>query len=108
MAKYRVIMIRHGESEWNSLNLFCGWFDANLSEKGEAEALNCAKIFRERNISFDYCFTSILKRAQNTLAIILKELSVSVPIVPSWHLNERHYGALTGLNKGFYQFYKII
>ncbi|XP_050546562.1 phosphoglycerate mutase 1 [Daktulosphaira vitifoliae] len=100
MSKYRVVMIRHGESEWNQKNLFCGWFDAALSTKGEEEALSAGKALKQNNYSFDVAHTSVLKRAQNTLNSILTELGQNnIPVYKTWRLNERHYGGLTGLNK---------
>jgi len=100
MAKYRVVMVRHGESEWNQKNLFCGWFDAALSAKGEEEAASAGKALKQGCYKFDVAHTSVLKRAQNTLGAILKELGQEdIPISRTWRLNERHYGGLTGLNK---------
>ncbi|XP_022170714.1 phosphoglycerate mutase 1 [Myzus persicae] len=100
MAKYKVVMVRHGESEWNQKNLFCGWYDASLSPKGEVEAANAGKALKQGNYKFDLAHTSVLKRAQNTLGSILKELGQEdIPIAKTWRLNERHYGGLTGLNK---------
>lgn len=100
MAKYRVVMVRHGESEWNEKNLFCGWFDASLSQKGEEEAASAGKALKQGSYKFDVAHTSVLKRAQNTLGAILKELGQEdIPILKTWRLNERHYGGLTGLNK---------
>nr|CAI5851693.1 unnamed protein product [Callosobruchus analis] len=93
-------MVRHGESEWNEKNLFCGWFDANLSEKGKQEAINAGKALKDAGYKFDVAFTSVLTRAQVTLQSILKEIGQeNIPIVKTWRLNERHYGGLTGLNK---------
>ncbi|XP_044741236.1 phosphoglycerate mutase 1 [Chrysoperla carnea] len=99
-GKYRVVMVRHGESEWNEKNLFCGWYDANLSKKGEEEAVSAGKALKEAGFKFDEAHTSVLKRAQNTLAAILTEIGQNdIPINKTWRLNERHYGGLTGLNK---------
>lgn len=99
-AKYRIVMVRHGESEWNQKNLFCGWFDANLSDKGKEEALAAGKAVKEAGLKFDIAHTSLLTRAQVTLDSILKESGqTSIPIQKTWRLNERHYGGLTGLNK---------
>lgn len=93
-------MVRHGESEWNQKNLFCGWFDANLSEKGEQEATNAGKALKDANYKFDLAHTSVLTRAQNTLMAILNGIGqTDIPINKTWRLNERHYGGLTGLNK---------
>nr|CAI5851694.1 unnamed protein product [Callosobruchus analis] len=100
MAPYKIVMVRHGESEWNEKNLFCGWFDANLSEKGKQEAINAGKALKDAGYKFDVAFTSVLTRAQVTLQSILKEIGQeNIPIVKTWRLNERHYGGLTGLNK---------
>ncbi|CAH1965953.1 unnamed protein product [Acanthoscelides obtectus] len=100
MAPYKIVMVRHGESEWNEKNLFCGWYDANLSEKGKQEALNAGKALKDAGYKFDLTFTSVLTRAQNTLQAILKEIGQeNIPVVKTWRLNERHYGGLTGLNK---------
>lgn len=99
-GKYRIVMVRHGESEWNQKNLFCGWFDANLSEKGQEEAKAAGKAVKEAGLKFDIAHTSVLTRAQVTLANILKESGQeNVPVSKTWRLNERHYGGLTGLNK---------
>jgi 2,3-bisphosphoglycerate-dependent phosphoglycerate mutase len=97
---YKVVLVRHGESEWNKLNLFTGWTDVDLSEKGFQEAHEGAKVLKEQGYTFDIAFTSVLKRALRTLGIILEELDLMwIPIEKSWRLNERHYGALQGLNK---------
>jgi 2,3-bisphosphoglycerate-dependent phosphoglycerate mutase len=100
MAPYKIVMVRHGESEWNEKNLFCGWYDANLSEKGKQEALNAGKALKDAGYKFDVAYTSVLTRAQNTLQSILNEIGqTDLPVVKTWRLNERHYGGLTGLNK---------
>lgn len=100
MATYKVVMVRHGESEWNQKNLFCGWYDANLSAKGEEEAVTAGKSLKEANYCFDVAHTSVLTRAQKTLQAILKCLGqCDIPVNCTWRLNERHYGGLTGLNK---------
>ncbi|KAF7288008.1 hypothetical protein GWI33_000066 [Rhynchophorus ferrugineus] len=97
---YRIIMVRHGESEWNQKNLFCGWFNADLSDRGREEAVKAGKALKDAGHTFDIAFTSVLIRAQKTLQSILQELKLEgIPIVKSWRLNERHYGGLTGLNK---------
>jgi len=97
---FKIVMIRHGESEWNKLNKFCGWYDANLSPEGEKEAHEAGKALRNAGYQFDVAFTSVLKRANNTLQIILQEIGQPhITIHKSWRLNERHYGGLTGLNK---------
>lgn len=99
-GKYKIVMVRHGESEWNQKNLFCGWFDANLSEKGQQEAVAAGKAVKEAGLKFDVAHTSVLTRAQVTLNNILKESGQEgIPINKTWRLNERHYGGLTGLNK---------
>ncbi|CAL7937699.1 unnamed protein product [Xylocopa violacea] len=100
MSKYTIVMVRHGESEWNKLNLFCGWYDANLSEKGKSEALAAGKAIKEAGLTFDIAHTSVLTRAQETLKSILKEIGQeNIPVCKTWRLNERHYGGLTGMNK---------
>jgi len=97
---YKIVMIRHGESEWNQLNRFCGWFDANLSETGIKEAHAGGRALKDAGYTFDVAHTSVLQRAQNTLKAVLGEIGQSdLPTQKSWRLNERHYGALTGLNK---------
>lgn len=96
----QLVVVRHGESEWNSLNLFTGWHDVGLSERGRAEASSCGQLLRDENFDFDICYTSYLKRAIETLNIILEKMDRQwLPVVKSWRLNERHYGALQGLNK---------
>lgn len=95
-----LILIRHGESEWNRLNKFTGWVDVDLSKNGVLEAKNCGKILTQNKFEFDICYTSFLKRAINTLHIILDTLDMLwLPVKKSPKLNERHYGALQGLNK---------
>ena len=96
----RLVIVLHGESEWNQKNLFTGWVDVELSENGRAEAKRAGKALKEAGIDFDICFTSYLKRAINTQQIILKEMEREwLPVFKSYKLNERHYGALSGLNK---------
>ncbi|MBR6347770.1 MAG: 2,3-diphosphoglycerate-dependent phosphoglycerate mutase [Spirochaetales bacterium] len=96
----KLVLVRHGESEWNKLNLFTGWMDVDLSEKGKEEAKNAGKTLKEDGYDFDVCYTSYLKRAIHTLNIALDEMDRAwLPVVKSWKLNERHYGALQGLNK---------
>ena len=96
----RLVIVRHGESEWNQKNLFTGWVDVELSENGRAEAKRAGKALKEAGIDYDICFTSYLKRAINTQQIILKEMEREwLPVFKSYKLNERHYGALSGLNK---------
>ncbi|QMU99410.1 2,3-diphosphoglycerate-dependent phosphoglycerate mutase [Borrelia sp. A-FGy1] len=97
---YKLVLVRHGESEWNKENLFTGWTDVKLSEKGITEALNGGKVLKQEGYSFDIAFSSVLVRANDTLNIILSELGQSyIDVEKSWRLNERHYGALQGLNK---------
>lgn len=96
----KLVLVRHGESEWNKLNLFTGWKDVDLSEKGREEAQEGGRLLKEAGFDFDVCYTSYLKRAIHTLNYILKELDREwLPVTKSWKLNERHYGALQGLNK---------
>jgi len=100
MSAYTIVMIRHGESEWNKENKFCGWFDANLSEKGVEEAKAGGKALKDAGFTFDVAHTSLLTRAQKTLATVLEENGQpDLPVEKTWRLNERHYGGLTGLNK---------
>jgi phosphoglycerate mutase, BPG-dependent, family 1 len=97
---YKLILIRHGQSEWNELNLFTGWKNPGLTKKGEKEATDAGKLLREKGIIFDIAFTSALKRAQDTLTIIIKEIDqTSLKIIKDQSLNERDYGDLFGLNK---------
>lgn len=97
---YKVVLIRHGESVWNKLNLFTGWTDVDLSEKGIQEALEGGKVLKEEGYTFDIAYTSVLKRAVKTLNIVLDQMDLDwIPVVKNWRLNERHYGALQGLNK---------
>lgn len=96
----QLVLVRHGESEWNRLNLFTGWEDVPLSKKGVEEAKRCGRLLLAGGFDFDVCHTSCLKRAIHTLDYILTEMDRSwLPVVKSWKLNERHYGALQGLNK---------
>ena len=92
-------MIRHGESVWNRDNLFTGWTDVPLSPKGKKEAKEAGKYLKKEGIKFDIAFNSVLKRAIDTYEIVLKEINQEIPVKHSWRLNERHYGALQGLNK---------
>lgn len=95
-----LVLVRHGESEWNKLNLFTGWTDVELSEKGHEEAIEGGKVLKAEGYDFDICYTSYLKRAIHTLNHVLEEMDREwLPVVKSWKLNERHYGALQGLNK---------
>ena len=96
----QLVIVRHGESEWNKLNLFSGWTDVDLTETGRAEAAAGGKALADEGFDFDVCYTSQLKRAIHTLNIILDQLDRNwLPVHKSWKLNERHYGALQGLNK---------
>jgi 2,3-bisphosphoglycerate-dependent phosphoglycerate mutase len=97
---YKVVLVRHGESVWNKENRFTGWVDVDLSEKGVDEAHGAGQALKQAGFSFDLAFTSVLKRANRTLGIILDELNEkNIEVRKSWKLNERHYGALQGLNK---------
>lgn len=96
----KLVLVRHGESEWNKLNLFTGWTDVDLSEKGVDEAKEGGKNLLKEGFDFDICYTSYLMRAIHTLNYILKEMNREwLPVIKTWKLNERHYGALQGLNK---------
>ena len=96
----KLVLIRHGESAWNLENRFTGWKDVDLSPKGIEEAKAAGKILKEMNLVFDVAYTSYLKRAIKTLNIVLEEMDeLYIPVYKSWRLNERHYGALQGLNK---------
>jgi 2,3-bisphosphoglycerate-dependent phosphoglycerate mutase len=97
---YKIVLMRHGQSEWNRDNRFTGWADIDLTEKGLAEARDAGRMLREAGFSFDLTYTSVLKRAIRTLWCTLDEMDLMwVPVVHSWRLNERHYGALEGLDK---------
>jgi phosphoglycerate mutase, BPG-dependent, family 1 len=97
---HKLVLVRHGESTWNKENRFTGWTDVDLSEKGVEEAKEGGRYLREQGFVFDVAYTSVLKRAIKTLNIILEELDLLwIPVYKSWRLNERHYGALQGLNK---------
>uniref|UniRef100_A0A671MAU5 Phosphoglycerate mutase n=1 Tax=Sinocyclocheilus anshuiensis TaxID=1608454 RepID=A0A671MAU5_9TELE len=99
-AAHRLMIVRHGESSWNQENRFCGWFDADLSEKGLEEAKRGAQAIKDAGMKFDVCYTSVLKRAIKTLWTIMEVTDqMWLPVVRTWRLNERHYGGLTGLNK---------
>ena len=96
----KLILCRHGESEWNLENRFTGWADVDLSPKGEQEAKDAGLTLKHERLSFDLAYTSVLKRATRTLGIMLEEMSLTwIPVTNAWELNERHYGALQGLNK---------
>ncbi|MRR08508.1 2,3-diphosphoglycerate-dependent phosphoglycerate mutase [bacterium] len=97
---HQIVLLRHGESSWNRENRFTGWTDVDLSEKGVQEAHAAGQVLKREGFTFDLAYTSVLKRAVRTLWIALDELDLMwVPVVNSWRLNERHYGALQGLNK---------
>jgi 2,3-bisphosphoglycerate-dependent phosphoglycerate mutase len=97
---YKVVLLRHGESVWNKENRFTGWTDVDLSEKGLIEAKKAGEVLKSEGYKFDIAFTSVLKRAIRTLWITLDELDLMwIPVARNWRLNERHYGALQGLNK---------
>ncbi len=95
----KLVLVRHGESIWNLENKFTGWTDVPLSDRGIKEAIKAGKVLKELGFTFDIAYTSFLKRAQDTLTLILKELKLDIPIIKTYKLNERHYGALQGLNK---------
>jgi 2,3-bisphosphoglycerate-dependent phosphoglycerate mutase len=96
----KLVLLRHGESDWNRENRFTGWTDVDLSEKGSAEARAAGKLLKSEGYAFDLAYTSVLKRAIRTLWIALEQLEqMWLPVEKSWRLNERHYGALQGLNK---------
>lgn len=100
MAVTKLVLVRHGESQWNKENRFTGWYDVDLSDKGRYEAKAAGNLLKEKGFFFDFAYTSVLKRAIHTLWDILDELDQAwVPSKKSWKLNERHYGALQGLNK---------
>ena len=97
---HKVVLLRHGESEWNRENRFTGWKDVDLSEKGLAEAREAGRLMKEAGFAFDVAFTSVLRRAIKTLDIALDGMDqLWIPVTKHWRLNERHYGALQGLNK---------
>jgi 2,3-bisphosphoglycerate-dependent phosphoglycerate mutase len=99
-AIHKLVLLRHGESDWNRENRFTGWTDVDLSAKGVEEARTAGRLLREENFRFDHCFTSVLRRAIRTLWLALDEMDLMwLPVDKSWRLNERHYGALQGLNK---------
>ena len=96
----KLVLVRHGESEWNKKNLFTGWMDVDLSEKGHEEAAAAGQLLKAEGYDFDLCYTSYLKRAIHTLNHMLDEMDRAwLPVVKSWKLNERHYGDLQGKNK---------
>ena len=97
---HRVVLLRHGESVWNRENRFTGWTDVDLSDAGRGEAAAAGRLLKEGGYTFDLAYTSVLKRAIRTLLLALDELDqLWIPVTKSWRLNERHYGALQGLNK---------
>jgi 2,3-bisphosphoglycerate-dependent phosphoglycerate mutase len=96
----KIVLLRHGESVWNKENLFTGWTDVDLSDQGRIEAKRAGEVLKAEGFTFDLAFTSVLKRAIRTLWTVLDELDLMwIPVEHSWRLNERHYGALQGLNK---------
>ena len=95
-----LILVRHGQSQWNLENRFTGWWDSDLSDKGIAEARDAGRLLADKGYDFDRCFTSVQTRAIRTLHLVLHEMErLWLPVAKDWHLNERHYGGLTGLNK---------
>jgi 2,3-bisphosphoglycerate-dependent phosphoglycerate mutase len=97
---HRVVLLRHGESTWNQENRFTGWTDVDLTDRGRAEAQEAGRLLRAQGYTFDIAYTSVLKRAVRTLWIVLDALDLMwIPVEKTWRLNERHYGALQGLNK---------
>ncbi len=97
---YKLVLIRHGESQWNLENRFTGWHDVDLTETGEIQARSGGRVLKEKGYEFDLAYTSVLTRAIRTLNIVLEEMGqLYLPVERHWRLNERHYGALTGLNK---------
>jgi len=100
MTQKKLVLLRHGESQWNLENRFTGWTDVPLTEKGETEAKSSGKLLKYKGFTFDLVYTSVLKRANKTMNICLNEMRLKdIPIEYDWRLNERHYGALQGLNK---------
>jgi len=96
----RLVLLRHGQSDWNLKNLFTGWTDVDLTDQGRREALEAARLLEAEDLKFDVAFTSVLKRAIRTLWIVMDDMDrMWVPVYRAWELNERHYGALQGLNK---------
>jgi 2,3-bisphosphoglycerate-dependent phosphoglycerate mutase len=95
-----LVLLRHGQSQWNLENRFTGWWDVDLTDKGVAEARAAGRLFMDKGVDFDRCFTSVQTRAIRTLNLVLEEMGrLWLPVTKDWHLNERHYGGLTGLNK---------
>jgi len=99
-VKYKLVLVRHGQSTWNLENRFTGWTDVDLTDLGCAEARSGGKLLKDGNYDFDIAYTSVLKRAIRTLWLVMEETGLEwIPVVRAWQLNERHYGALQGLNK---------
>lgn len=97
---HKLVLIRHGESVWNLENRFTGWTDVGLTDRGMTEAHTAGRTLREKGFCFDLAYTSVLKRAIKTLCVIMEEMDLEwIPVIRAWELNERHYGALQGLNK---------
>jgi 2,3-bisphosphoglycerate-dependent phosphoglycerate mutase len=97
---YKLVLLRHGQSTWNLENRFTGWTDVGLTDQGRQEAHESARLLNEGGYTFDFAYTSVLKRAIQTLWIVLEDMQLEwIPVVRAWQLNERHYGALQGLNK---------
>ena len=97
---YKIVLLRHGQSTWNLENLFTGWTDVDLSDQGRQEAKQAGVLMKEEGFEFDLIYTSVLKRAIRTMQLAVDEMDqMWVPVIRDWHLNERHYGALQGLNK---------
>lgn len=100
MATYKVVLLRHGESEWNKKNLFTGWMDVALTKKGADEAKKAGRALKDKRYAFDIVFTNLHRRSIKTAQIVLDTLGLNkLPVIKTWRLNERHYGALIGLNK---------
>jgi 2,3-bisphosphoglycerate-dependent phosphoglycerate mutase len=100
LSMHKVVLLRHGESLWNKENLFTGWTDVDLSAKGREEAREAGRVLKSQGYAFDVAYTSVLKRAIRTLWLVLDEMDLMwIPVIRDWRLNERHYGALQGLNK---------
>lgn len=96
----RIVLLRHGESQWNRENKFTGWTDVDLTDKGVEEAIEAGKLMKEKGFLFDMAYTSYLKRAVKTLNVVLDQMDLDwIPVEKNWRLNEKHYGALQGLNK---------
>ncbi|MCH6572972.1 MAG: 2,3-bisphosphoglycerate-dependent phosphoglycerate mutase, partial [Proteobacteria bacterium] len=96
----QLLLLRHGQSEWNLQNRFTGWTDVDLTDRGSSEATEAAELLQAEDLQFDVAFTSVLKRAIRTLWVVLDfQDRMWIPVIRSWRLNERHYGGLQGLNK---------